>query len=129
MRPSDPAYLHHILDAIFHIEDFSRGITSAEELKKRPLERAGIERMLTIIGEAAKNVSPQIRKEFPNLPWKATAGMRDKIMHHYFGVDYESVFETIRTDLPVLKKGITTILSSPDMKITPEKRGSGQKKN
>ncbi len=129
MRPSDPAYLHHILDAIVHIEDFSRGITSAEELKKRPLERAGIERMLTIIGEAAKNVSPQIRKEFPNLPWKATAGMRDKIMHHYFGVDYESVFETIRTDLPVLKKGITTILSSPDMKITPEKRGSGQKKN
>lgn len=58
MTPEDPAYLHHILDAIVSIEDFSRDISSAEELRDRPLERAGIERMLTIIGEAAKNVSP-----------------------------------------------------------------------
>jgi uncharacterized protein with HEPN domain len=67
--------------------------------------------MLTIIGEAAKNISPQLRKEFPLIPWKATAGMRDKIMHHYFGVDYEAVFETIRVDLPALKQGISTILA------------------
>ena len=111
MKPEDPAYLHHMLDAICHIEDFSRGISSAIDLKDHPLERAGIERMLTIIGEAAKNISPQLRKEFPDIPWKATAGMRDKIMHHYFGVDYEAVFETIRVDLPVLKQGISTILA------------------
>jgi uncharacterized protein with HEPN domain len=85
MMPEDPAYLRHILDAITHIENFSKGITSASSLRDHPLERAGIERMLTIIGEAAKNVSPQLRKEFPDIPWKATAGMRDKIMHHYFG--------------------------------------------
>jgi uncharacterized protein with HEPN domain len=57
MKPEDMAYLRHILDAIIHIEDFSQGITSASSLKDRPLERAGIERMLTIIGEAAKNLS------------------------------------------------------------------------
>jgi len=110
MKPEDPAYLHHILDAISHIEKFSKDISSAEELKDHPLERAGIERMLSIIGEAAKNVSLQLRKDAPDIPWKATAGMRDKLIHHYFGVDYEAVYETIRQDLPVLKRGIRKIL-------------------
>lgn len=105
-----------------YIEDFSRGISSATDLKDHPLERAGIERMLTIIGEAAKNVSPQLKKEFPDIPWKATAGMRDKIMHHYFGVDYEAVFETIRVDLPHLKQGISTILADGENSKKPEKR-------
>nr|WP_292348329.1 MULTISPECIES: HepT-like ribonuclease domain-containing protein [unclassified Methanoregula] len=111
-----------MLDAINHIEDFSRTITSASDLRDRPLERAGIERMLTIIGEAAKNVSSSLRKEYPDIPWKATAGMRDKIMHHYFGVDYEAVFETIRNDLPVLKTGVVAILSG-------ESHKQGKKKN
>jgi len=68
MTTGDPAYLHHILDAILHIEDFSRNILSAAELKDRTLERAGIERMLTIIGEAAKNVSPQLCRKYPEIP-------------------------------------------------------------
>jgi uncharacterized protein with HEPN domain len=110
-----------MLDAINHIENFSKSITSAADLKDHPLERAAIERMLTIIGEAAKNVSPQIRKEFPDLPWKATAGMRDKIMHHYFGVDYEAVFETIRVDLPVLKRGVSAILAERENPETRKK--------
>jgi uncharacterized protein with HEPN domain len=122
MTPEDPAYLRHILDAIIHIENFSRGIASAAELKDHPLERAGIERMLTIIGEAAKNLSPQMRKEYPDIPWKATAGMRDKIMHHYFGVDYEAVFETVRVDLPVLKQGIAAILSEGENKKIQKKK-------
>jgi uncharacterized protein with HEPN domain len=57
-----------MLDAVIHIENFSKGIISASDLKDRPLERAGIERMLTIIGEAAKNVSSQLRKEFADIP-------------------------------------------------------------
>jgi len=65
MKPEDPAYLHHILDAISPIEKFGKNISSAEELKDHPLERAGIERMLSIIGEAAKNVSPQLLERRP----------------------------------------------------------------
>jgi len=114
MTPEDPAYLRHILDAINHIEDFSKSISSAADLKASPLERAGIERMLTIIGEAAKNVSPKLRKKYSEIPWKATAGMRDKIIHHYFGVDYEAVFETLKNDLPVLKQGISAVLDEMD---------------
>ena len=91
-------------------KNLGKNISSAEELKDHPLERAGIERMLSIIGEAAKNVSPQLRKDAPDIPWKATAGMRDKLIHHYFGVDYEAVYETIRQDLPVLKRGVRKIL-------------------
>jgi uncharacterized protein with HEPN domain len=57
-----------MLDAVIHIENFSKGIISASDLKDRPLERAGIERRLTIIGETAKNVSSQLRKEFADIP-------------------------------------------------------------
>jgi hypothetical protein len=57
MTPEDLAYLHHILDAIMSIEEFSEGISSVEDLRGRRLERAGIERMLTIIGEAATEIA------------------------------------------------------------------------
>lgn len=70
MMERDYSYLKHILEAIEYIEDFSKKVHSADDLKKCPLERAAIERMLTIIGEAAKNISPEIRVEYAGLPWK-----------------------------------------------------------
>jgi len=112
--PEDLAYLRHILDAILSIEEFSEDIESAEDLRNRRLERAGIERMLTIIGEAAKMVSLELRAEHPEIPWRETAGMRDRIVHHYFGVDYEAVFLTLRDDLPVLKQEIQLVLNETD---------------
>ncbi|KQC10491.1 MAG: hypothetical protein APR55_09100 [Methanolinea sp. SDB] len=111
MTGRDYSYLKHILEAIEYIEDFSKKFNSADDLKNCPLERAAIERMLTIIGEAAKNISPRIREEYPDLPWREITGMRDKIMHHYFGVDYEAVFETVKHDIPDLKEKILEILS------------------
>jgi len=68
MTPEDLAYLRHILDSIISIEEFSRGISSVEDLRDRRLERAGIERMLTIVGEAAKMVSPELRDDHPEIP-------------------------------------------------------------
>ncbi|MCK9307874.1 MAG: DUF86 domain-containing protein [Methanoculleus sp.] len=114
MTPEDLAYLHHILDAIISIEEFSEGIGSAEDLRDHRLERAGIERMLTIIGEAAKMVSPELVREHPEIPWREAAGMRDKIVHHYFGVDYEAIFLTVHDDLPALKQGIRSILNEDE---------------
>ncbi len=66
--------------------------------------------MLTIIGEAVKNISIELREEYPEIPWREAAGMRDKIIHHYFGVDYDAIFLTITNDLPLLKEGIQKIL-------------------
>jgi len=114
MKSRDVTYLKHILDAISHIEDFSEKIGSADELKGHPLQRAGIERMLTIIGEATKNISPEIRNRFPDVPWREITGMRDKIMHHYFGVDYEAVYQTVVHDIPELKTEIAGILKILD---------------
>jgi len=118
MTPKDPAYLRHILDAITSIEEFSEGISSVEELRGRRLECAGIERMLTIIGEAAKMISAELREEHPEIPWKEAAGMRDRIVHHYFGVDYDAVFLTVHDDLPVLKQGIQSILNETNRRNT-----------
>ena len=132
MINKDLAYLHHILDAITDIEDFSKDISSAAELTDSALERAGVERMLITIGEAVKNLSPQLRREYPNIPWRETTGTRDKIVHHYFGVDYDSVFETIKIDLPELKQQIAAILATttrtPPVDEKKKKSKSGRKK-
>ena len=66
--------------------------------------------MLTVIGEAAKQVSFSLKEKHPEIPWKEISGMRDKIIHHYFGVDYEAVWLTVITDIPDLEKKITFIL-------------------
>jgi len=106
----DSVYLKHIPDAILQIESFSQNITTATELRDQPLPRAGIERMLTIIGEASKSVSSELKEHHPEIPWKEISGMRDKIIHHYFGVDYEAVWLTVKTDIPDLKEKIIRIL-------------------
>ncbi|MDI6734785.1 MAG: DUF86 domain-containing protein [bacterium] len=60
-------------------------------------------RALEIIGEAVKNIPDDYRKEYPEIPWKDMAGMRDKVIHEYFGVKLERVWETIKKDIPYLK--------------------------
>jgi uncharacterized protein with HEPN domain len=106
----DQVYLRHIIEAISQIKSFSKGINSAAELRDDALPRAGIERMLTVIGEAAKQVSSELKEKHPEIPWKEISGMRDKIIHHYFGVDYEAVWLTVTNDLPDLKEKIANIL-------------------
>ena len=66
--------------------------------------------MLTVIGEDAKQVSSCLKEQHPEIPWKEISGMRDKIIHYYFGVDYEAVWLTVITDLPDLKEKIVGIL-------------------
>jgi uncharacterized protein with HEPN domain len=67
--------------------------------------------MLTIIGEASKQVSSELKERHPEIPWKEISGMRDKIIHHYFVVDYEEVWLTVKTDIPDLKERIIRILN------------------
>lgn len=110
MNERDQVYLRHILDAVSQVQSFSKGINSAAKLRDSALPRAGIERMLTVIGEAAKQVSPRLKEKHPEIPWREISGMRDKIIHHYFGVDYEAVWLTITNDLPDLKEKISLVL-------------------
>jgi len=73
------------------------------------LKRAFV-RSLEVIGEAAKNIPHEIRKNYPKIKWREVAGMRNKLIHEYFGVDYEVVWETIKRDVPELMDTVETIL-------------------
>jgi len=71
-------------------------------------------RKFEIIGEAAKNVPDAVKQRNPEIPWKEMAGMRDKLIHFYFGVDYDLVWSTIRNRLPQLKLLISKAISKED---------------
>jgi uncharacterized protein with HEPN domain len=68
-------------------------------------------RALEIVGEATKNIPQDIRDRYPTIPWRLMAGMRDKLIHDYIGADLKKVFETVLTDLPVIKTAIAQVLT------------------
>ncbi|MEA3350561.1 MAG: HepT-like ribonuclease domain-containing protein, partial [Chloroflexota bacterium] len=84
MIPRDVPYLRHILDAIGRIEEYIQGVTE-EEFNQRYLVQDGVIRQLEIIGEATKQLSKELRNSRELIPWKDIAGMRDKLIHQYFG--------------------------------------------
>jgi uncharacterized protein with HEPN domain len=102
-------YLRHVLDAINTIEEYLQDVNE-EHFKATRLLQDGTIREIEIIGEAVKNVSKDIRKSYPEVPWQDIAGMRDKLIHGYFGVDIEKVWDTAKEDLPVLKEQMKSIL-------------------
>jgi uncharacterized protein with HEPN domain len=73
---------------------------------------------LEVIGEATKNIPASVRSKYKDLPWKDMAGMRDKISHLYFGIDYKIVWEVIRKKLPILKPAIQKMID--DLKADKE---------
>jgi uncharacterized protein with HEPN domain len=74
------------------------------------LVQDGVIRQLEIIGEATKRLSREVRAESPSVPWQDIAGMRDKLIHDYFGVDLDAVWLTARDDVPALKAEVSKLL-------------------
>lgn len=81
-----------------------------KKFKETRLLQDGVIRQIEIVGEAARHVSKDIRKTYPEIPWQDIVGMRDKLIHGYFGVDIEKVYDTAREDLPVLHEQVKGIL-------------------
>lgn len=98
------------MDAINRIEEYLQGVTEAD-FHKRYLIQDGVIRQIEIIGEATKQLSKETRDNYPHTPWRDIAGMRDKLTHHYFGVDMEEVWLTAQDDLPALKREVEMILN------------------
>jgi uncharacterized protein with HEPN domain len=102
-------YLHDILNAIVDIESFIKNMNYDEFLNDRKTINAVI-RSIEVIGEAAKKIPESMRKKTPLIPWKKMAGMRDKMIHEYFGIDYQIVWKTAIAVLPGLKDKITELI-------------------
>src|SRR3972149_7305974 len=109
MARDEMLYLRHILDAINIVEEYLHGVSESQFNNTRLLQD-GVIRQIEIIGEAVRHISKDIRKTYPEIPWQDVAGMRDKLIHGYFGVDIEKVWDTVQDDLSVLKEQVKGIL-------------------
>jgi uncharacterized protein with HEPN domain len=110
MFEDDVVRIRHILDAAREAVAFSKGRIRADLNTDRKLNLSLV-RLLEIIGEAAMAISPQFRQKYSGLPWKNMIGMRDRLIHGYFDVNLDVVWETVTHDLPSLIAQLEKTLS------------------
>ena len=102
-------YLRHILDEVEYLMEQTKGLTKEGFTHDETLKRAFV-RSIEIIGEAAKKLPAQLIQRYPQLEWRAITGMRDKLVHNYFGVDYDIVWDVVTNKVPALRLQIQEIL-------------------
>jgi len=108
MKKDPSIFIGHMLDSIKIIEGYSEGMTVADLLGSVDLQDKIIRR-IEIIGEAVKNLPEEIKRSHPEIPWRDIAGMRDIVVHQYFGVDLEFVWHVVTKDIPELKQKLLKI--------------------
>ena len=108
MKKEIKIFIEDILESIKNIEEYVRGMDKEKFLEDNKTQDAVL-RKLEVIGEAVKNIPSEVKEKYPEVSWKRIAGMRDVIIHEYFGVNLERVWKTVKDDLPELKKKILKI--------------------
>jgi len=111
MAHDDRLYLTHIRDAAERISEYTAGLELFDFLQDH-LRQDGVVRQLGIIGEAVKRLSDGLREARPDVPWRDIAGMRDRLVHDYMGVNVESVWKTVKEDVPELASVVRELLGT-----------------
>ena len=106
-------YLRHILDEIEYLDSAAAGLSREGLLEDETLKRSFV-RSLEIIGEAAGKLSVDFKSQYPGIAWRKMAGMRNRLIHDYFGVDYAIVWDVVKNKLPELKADIKKIVEELD---------------
>ena len=113
MLSSNLELLRHIKEEVDFILQYTKVKTKDEVVDDAVLCRAII-RSLEIIGEASKKLDEEFRSSHPQIEWKKMAGTRDRVIHHYFGVDYDIIWDIIENKLPDLQERVGNILDETD---------------
>jgi uncharacterized protein with HEPN domain len=104
-------YLQDILDAIEKVEQFVQGMDFAQ-FSSDTKTRFAVIRALEIIGEASKKIPETFKRQNPDLPWREMAGIRNKLIHEYFGLNLQVVWKTVNEDIPKLKPVVSAMLGT-----------------
>ncbi len=108
---NDKLYLYDIAECCRKILEYSEGISN-EEFQTNVMLQDAIVRNIEIVGEASKNLTSETRENNPQIAWRDIMRMRDKIVHHYFRLKLDVIWDTIKQDIPTLKPEIENILET-----------------
>jgi len=113
MSRRDSDYLRDVQEAIHRIQSYTSGLTYEQFLDDEKTQDAVI-RNLQVMGEAVRKLSDSLTAAYPAVPWREIAGLRNRIVHDYFGINYDIIWAVIRAEIPLLLKQISKIQEQMD---------------